>query len=161
VENIQPGSAQHMADNVLALIHHLSSAESPLPSLIDGYTNPETVFFSYLGHFVVYSYHTAKILYSVLLVASVALVQLTFVNPAPALKKKASVWGEQVRGVVAVTAGTAGALAAPNLVAVIMSKVLNKGFSWFSNEYAGFFLYGPPALVGTSLQVFIHQQSRF
>ena len=76
-----------MGENALALLHHLSSPASLLPSLITGYTPPTTVFFSSLGYFVSYSYRTAKIIYVLLLAASIVLVRVIYVEPAPALRK--------------------------------------------------------------------------
>jgi hypothetical protein len=97
-----------------------------------------------------YSFSTANIMYSALLVASVVLVRLTFVDPAPALKAGHGFWREQGKGAIAVTAGVAGMLLLPNVVAVVMRSVLNKGMSWFKNPLAPIGLYGPAALLGTS-----------
>lgn len=75
VEYIEPGVAQHMAENTLALMQFLSSPESPLPTLTTGYTKPTTVFFSILNSiFVQYSFATANALHLVLFVSSVLLV---------------------------------------------------------------------------------------
>ena len=140
-----------MGENTLALLLHLSSSASPLPSLTAGYTPPTTVFFSNLGFFISYSYRTAKILYVLLFVASVVLVRVIYVEPAPALKKGKGVWREQGRGVVAVVSGTVGAVVGANVVAVIMDRVLGKGMSWFSSEFSTLALYGPAALTGQSI----------
>ena len=78
VQYIEPGVAQHMADNTLALLRHLSSSDSPLPELTSGYTKPKTVFFSILNtHFVRYGFDTANALHFALLAASLALVAVT------------------------------------------------------------------------------------
>lgn len=137
-----------MAENALGLLQYLSSSESPLPSLTAGYSRPTTIFFSHLGHFFIYSFTTAKILYSLLFVSSLGLVKLTFVNPAPALRKGQSVWREQGRGFVAVVAGILGTVLVPNIVALIMQRVLGKSMSWFANVFSPLALYGPPALLG-------------
>jgi hypothetical protein len=139
---------QHMGENALALLLHLSSPASPLPSLTSGYTPPTTVFFSNLGYFVSYSYRTAKILYILLLVASIVLVRVIYVEPAPALRKGKGIWREQARGCVAVVSGAVGAIAGANLVALVMVNVLGKGMSWFSSEMSTLGLYGPAALAG-------------
>ena len=64
VANIQPGVAQHMADNSLAILNYLTSDESPLSRLTtDGYTKPSTTFFSLFGtHFFRYSSKIAIII---------------------------------------------------------------------------------------------------
>ncbi|KAM5532207.1 hypothetical protein V8D89_014107 [Ganoderma adspersum] len=149
VENIEPGVAQHMADNVHALLLHLTSSDSPLPELATaGYTKPQTVFFEYFGYFLVYSFTTAKILYTASFVLALIVARGTFVNPAPALKKGTSFLGEQIKGVVATSGAFIGAVVGVNIVAFIMDKVLGKSFSWFTSVFAPVFLYGPAALSG-------------
>ncbi|KAF9779334.1 hypothetical protein BJ322DRAFT_1013566 [Thelephora terrestris] len=148
VENIEPGVAQHMADNTLALLQYLTSPESPLPSLDTGYTKPQTVFYSLFGLFFRYSFHTAKITYFVFFITSLAFVKLTYVDPAPALKKGRAMWQEQLRGIAAAIAAPIGALVGANAVAYLMANVFNKGMSWFSAELSCLALYLPPALAG-------------
>ena len=137
-----------MADNTLALFKYLTSPESPLPSLDTGYTKPETVFFSIFGFFFRYSFQTARITYFVFFITSLGFVKLTYVNPAPALKKGRAMWQEQLRGIAAVTAAPIGALIGANSVAYIMVKGFDKGMSWFSVELSCLALYLPPALAG-------------
>lgn len=137
-----------MAENTLALLQYLSSPESPLPSLVTGYTKPQTVFYSFFSLFFLYSFHTAKITYSVFFITSLAFVKLTYVDPTPALKKGRAMWQEQLRGVAAVIAAPIGALVGANAVAYLMAKVFNKGLSWFSVELSCLILYIPPALAG-------------
>jgi len=59
-----------------------------------------------------------------------------------------AMWQEQLRGISAVVAAPIGALAGANTVAYIMTKVFNKGMSWFSVELSCLVLYLPPALAG-------------
>ena len=94
-------------------------------------------------------------MYSALLVASFVLVRLTFVDPAPALKAGHGFWREQGKGAIAVTAGIAGTLLLPNVVAIVMRSVLNKGMSWFKNPLAPIGLYGPAALLGAFNRSFV------
>ncbi|EGN96948.1 hypothetical protein SERLA73DRAFT_57990 [Serpula lacrymans var. lacrymans S7.3] len=166
VENIQPGVAQHMAENTLALLQYLSSTESPLPSLTAGYSRPTTVFFSHMGFFFVYSFQTARLLYSLLFVSSVILVQAISVDHAPALRKGRGVFGEHVRGIFAVGAAVLGAIIASNMLALFMQFVLGKGMSWFTNELAPLVLYGPAAFSGEISSCFlffgrIHEKTVF
>ena len=137
-----------MGDNTLALLQYLTSPESPLPSLDTGYTKPETVFFTFFGIFFRYSFQTARITYFAFFITSLGFVKLTYVDPAPALKKSRAMWQEQLRGIAAVIAAPAGALIGANAVAHIMAKVFNKGMSWFSVELSCLILYLPPALAG-------------
>lgn len=135
VENIQPGVAQHMAENSLALLRFLSADASPIPRLEHGFARPRTVFFSNLGLFLVYSFTTAKIMYTTLLAASFYLVWTTGVR---------RVW----TAFGAVVSAFVGALIGANGVAFVMSHVLYKAMSWFRAEYFPVFLYGPAAIVG-------------
>lgn len=148
-----------MGENALALLFYLSSPVSPIPSLATGYTPPTTVFFSNLWIFISYSYRTAKIMYTLLFAASVILVRVIYVEPAPALRRGKGVWREQGRGIVAVTSGAVGAIVGANVVAVIMQRVLGSGMSWFSSELSTLALYGPAALTGLSDQFHVaHRQ---
>ena len=137
-----------MAENTLALLQYLTSPESPLPSLDTGYTKPQTVFYSFVGLFFLYSFHTAKITYFFFFITSLTFVKLTYVDPTPALKKGRAIWQEQLRGVAAVIAAPIGALVGANAVAYLMASVFNKGLSWFSAELSCLILYLPPALAG-------------
>ncbi|KAG1897160.1 uncharacterized protein F5891DRAFT_1050672 [Suillus fuscotomentosus] len=140
VENIEAGVAQHMAENTFALIEHLTSPASPLPGLASGYGRPRTVFFTYLGVFFVYSFRTAKVLYSLLFIASCVLVR--------------SASGPSARGVTmakalfSVVLGGLGALVGANAVAFMMQQVLGRGMSWFKGEFEPLILYGPAAMCG-------------
>ncbi|KAF9458872.1 hypothetical protein BDZ94DRAFT_1225561 [Collybia nuda] len=164
VENIQAGVAQNMAENTLALLQHLSASGSPIPTLTE-YTPPTTVFFSYLGFFFIYSFTTAKVMYSALLAVSLVFVRATYVDPAPAMKKGRGVWAEQRRGAVAVVVGILGSVLMPNLVAVVMQRVLGKSMSWFASQYSAIMLYGPASLLGAllsqSLLGPVHEQTAF
>ncbi|KAI0364703.1 hypothetical protein BV20DRAFT_1029237 [Pilatotrama ljubarskyi] len=148
VENIEPGVAQHMADNALAILLHLTSPGSPLPELAAGYTRPQTVFYEYFGHFLVYSFTTAKLLYSGFFVVALVIARLTYVNPAPALKKGTSFLGDHAKGIFAVLAAFLAAAVSANIVAFLMDKVLGKSLSWFSSVFSCIALYGPAALTG-------------
>ncbi|GBE89509.1 Putative endoplasmic reticulum metallopeptidase [Sparassis crispa] len=148
VENIEPGVTQHMGENVLALLLYLSSPESPLPTLTEGYTRPTTVFFQYLGYFYLYSFRTANTIYLAMLVTSLILAKVTYVDPAPALKKGKGLLGEHAKGILAVSSAFVGSLVGANVVAVVMRLVLGKGMSWFSSEWSCVALYGPAALAG-------------
>ncbi|KAH9928451.1 uncharacterized protein BXZ73DRAFT_48526 [Epithele typhae] len=149
VENIEPGVAQHMAENTLALLHHLTSSESPLPELASaGYSKPQTVFFQYFGMFLVYSFTTAKIMYATSFILALIATRVTYVDPSPALKKGTSFVGEQARGFLVVTGSFVGAAVGANVVAFLMDTVLGRSLSWFSSIFACIFLYGPAALTG-------------
>ncbi|KAJ3545708.1 hypothetical protein NM688_g5597 [Phlebia brevispora] len=155
VENIEPGVAQHMAENTLALLQYLSSPESPLPSLTAGFSKPATVFYQIFSFFVVYSFKTAMTLYVTLLSASLVFVGLTYAPPSPALKQSRGIVGDHVRGVLAIAAAFVGAVIGVNVVAFIMHGVLGKPLSWFATELSCLALYGPPALLGALATQFV------
>lgn len=138
-----------MGDNVLAVLLHLASPESPLPHLTEGFSRPKTVFYQFLGVFIIYSFRTATLLYSALFVISVALVRAVYVDPAPALKQKSAL-AEHVKSAAAVAAAVVGAVVGANVVGFVMTGVLGKNLSWFSSERACVLLYAPAALCGTS-----------
>ncbi|EKM81542.1 hypothetical protein AGABI1DRAFT_69822 [Agaricus bisporus var. burnettii JB137-S8] len=147
VENIQPGLAQHMGENTLALLRFLSSEESPLPNLTSGYTPPTTVYLTLAGRFFMYSFATAKMMYWAFFLASVLFVRLSATKNG----EKASV----AIGVMAVTVAFLGTIIVPNMVAFIMNKLLNKGMSWFSSPFAPVVLYGPPSILGVLLSQYL------
>jgi len=124
-----------MADNSLALLRFLSSDASPIPRLERGFARPRTVFFSNLGLFLMYSFTTAKIVYVTLFGASFYLVWTTGV------KRLWTAFG-------AVVSAFVGALIGANVVAFVMTNVLQKGMSWFKAEYFPVILYGPATIVG-------------
>lgn len=139
-----------MAENTLALLQYLSSPESPLPSLTAGYSKPTTVFFQSFRHFFVYSFTTAKILYSILFGLSAAFAWVSFKPPAPALKQTRGFFGDNLRGLFAVGSAVVGGVLSANVVAFVMAVVLKKPMSWFSVELSCIILYGPAALAGSS-----------
>ncbi|KAI6096899.1 hypothetical protein EDD16DRAFT_1670945 [Pisolithus croceorrhizus] len=136
VENIEPGVAQHMADNTLALLRYLSSSDSTIPSLAKGFdARPRTVFLISLHWFFVYSFATAKVMYVMLFIASLALWRIARVQKVGA-------------GFGAVLAATAGAILTANLVAFLMKYVLKRPLSWFKAEYHPVVLYAPAVISG-------------
>ncbi|KAI6102551.1 hypothetical protein EV401DRAFT_2023493 [Pisolithus croceorrhizus] len=127
VENIEPGVAQHMADNTLALLRYLSSSDSTIPSLAKGFdARPRTVFLISLHWFFVYSFATAKVMYVMLFIASLALWRIARV--------------QKLR--------LAGAILTANLVAFLMKYVLKRPSSWFKAEYHPVVLYAPAVISG-------------
>ena len=175
VEYIEPGVAQHMAENTLALMEYLSSPESPLPTLTTGYTKPTTVFFSILNLiFVQYSFATANALHFILLISSVLLVyyksasvgstlsrtrEAAFGQDGDSVEIKVSIhaemtmrpenmWVTHAKSIVLVGSSFVSALFGVNVVALLMSRVFNKPLSWYKVEFSCMLLYGPAALAG-------------
>ncbi|KAJ7289288.1 hypothetical protein C8J57DRAFT_1277230 [Mycena rebaudengoi] len=137
VENIEVGVAQNMGENTLALIKHLTAPGSALPTIKAKTENQrmQTVYFGLMGHFFMYSFARAKVLYGTLFVGALGLIR--------------PLWRGQTRGVTAVLVGLLGALLVPNVVGLVMQRVLGKGMSWFAGgHFAAMGLYGPASLLG-------------
>ncbi|KAJ7304555.1 hypothetical protein DFH08DRAFT_903357 [Mycena albidolilacea] len=136
VENIEAGVAQNMGENTLALIRHLTAPGSAIPKLANfERKRMRMVYFGLMSHFFMYRFSTAKVIYGALL--------------AGALVLSRSAWHGQRRGVLAVFGGLLGSLLAPNIVALIMHRVLGKGMSWFAGgHFAAIGLYSPATLLG-------------
>ncbi|KAL5492913.1 hypothetical protein ACEPAI_4361 [Sanghuangporus weigelae] len=175
VQYIQPGVAQHMGDNTLALLQFLSSPESPLPDLTSGYSKPTTVFFSFFNtYFFRYSFATANALHLVLLAASLALVAYgtppisvtvvkhekrelvvqsngvgaTASGVTEFVASRPGIWTDIVKGFVIILLALLAALVSVHVVALLMVYAFGKPFSWFRVEGSCALLYAPAALLG-------------
>ncbi|KAJ7227883.1 hypothetical protein B0H12DRAFT_1148341 [Mycena haematopus] len=136
VEHIEAGVAQNMGENTLALIRHLTAPGSAIPKLAHfEHKRMRVVYFGLMSHFFMYRFSTAKAVYGTLLAGSLVLTR--------------SVWKGQRRGVLAVMIGLLGSLLTPNIVALVMHRVLGKGMSWFAGgHFAAIGLYAPATLLG-------------
>ncbi|KAB5589515.1 Zinc metalloprotease [Ceratobasidium theobromae] len=140
VENIEPGVAQHMAENTLALLTHLSSSDSPLPGLQNP-TPPKTAYFSLLSRwYFSYSFSTAQRLYTATLLLSLPLFSPSRLH---------------AQSMVGVPLSLVFGLGSANVVALAMQS-MGQGMKWFTNERYCLILYGPAALIGVLLfQMFL------
>lgn len=140
-----------MADNTLAILKYLSSDESPLGQLANGFHKPTTVFFSIVHLFFLYSTETAQMMYATLLVCAVAFTYATYRDPsARPGTTGVSVWAAHGHGIFLLTIGLLGSIIAVNAHAVVMHRVMGKNMSWFATELSPLLLYGPSALAGKS-----------
>ncbi|KLO13952.1 hypothetical protein SCHPADRAFT_920864 [Schizopora paradoxa] len=180
VEFIEPGAAQHMAENTLALLQYLSSEGSPIPRLTGGYTKPTTAFFSFFNTFFVqYSFQTANAIHVTLFVSTILFIVTTYkphqspINSnkkektgnapngrAPSHSKLAnghaydirdSIWMEYIKGVGILTASAVGSLLGVCSVAFVMAILINRPLSWFAIESSCLILYAPASLTGALL----------
>lgn len=146
VKHIQPGVAQHFAENVMAIVKHLTSplgATQVLPSLARQVTPPTSIYFSVVGkYFFLYSVQTA---WKVLLVVLLATASLLAGTTGPELRR--TIW----KATGGVLGSLVGAALGAGVTASIMAKILEAGMSWFSKETSCFVLYGPPSLAGMSI----------
>lgn len=89
-----------------------------------------------------YSFKTATRLYgSILFVSLMFLIVFAPTN----VPHRTSV---NIRAALGVVGGLLASVIVPNVVALVMTRVLGKGMSWFSREWYCIVLYGTPALTG-------------
>lgn len=156
-DNIQPGVAQHMAENTLAILQYLSSDASPLPSLSTGYAPPATVFFTQFGRFFQYQFATARLIYATLFTLSLTLVRYAYRKRAPG-SSSVGFLTEQWTGTRALLLALGGALIGANGLAAIIHRVLGRNMSWFASEHSALILYGPATFGGIlASQVFFSE----
>ncbi|KAF8736403.1 peptidase M28 family, partial [Rhizoctonia solani] len=144
VENIEPGVAQHMAENTLALLTYLSSSASPLPTL-QSYSPPKTAYFSLLSrYFFSYHFSTAQRLYTATFLLSLPLFRFSRLH---------------AQSVVGVPVSLIFGLVSANVFAALMSS-MGQGMKWFANEQFCLVLYTPSALLGVLVfQVFLNSRA--
>jgi hypothetical protein len=129
-----------MGENVLALLEYLSSSDSPIPRL-ENYSSPRVAYLSFGGqYFLMWSFQTAQRMYNSILVVS-ALILFGLVPSRIGLR----IYSVAAFGVFG---GLVGAIVGANVVALIMTRVLHAGLSWFAVKWSPLVLYGVPALVG-------------
>jgi hypothetical protein len=162
VENIGPGVAQQMAENTLSLIRTLTNTSTAsnskvsvsLSDMANGYTKPRSVYFSYLGYFVVYPKEVGTAICAALTATALLAATLIPVS-APAFTTKnagsrPSRLGELVKAILLSIGTLVGAIIGSNALAAIMNA-LGRSHSWFSQPWMPLPLYAPPALVGCLL----------
>ncbi|PLW33163.1 hypothetical protein PCANC_11091 [Puccinia coronata f. sp. avenae] len=135
---IEPGAVQHMGENTMALLKHLTSSAADLTHIKPAST---TVFFSGLGGliFIMYSKTKALRVYTSLFVAGMTLITRNV---------KSKHYSIYFFGFLAAIGSLLGFVIGSNVVAFIMSIVLGKPLSWYRYESFPILLFGPPALAG-------------
>jgi len=84
--------------------------------------------------------------------ASIAIVlQFAHKNKANAARAFVNLLKAQLFGLRNIVTGIFGAVVSANMVALIMSKVLDRSLSWFSRESLPVLLYAPPSIFGALL----------
>ncbi|CAO1626338.1 unnamed protein product [Parajaminaea phylloscopi] len=149
-EYIQPGVAQHFGENVLAIVDYLTTDPgSPLPKIRRQRTprSVAPVYFSIAGYlFFVIPAQAFK---------AMSMGMSAFAN----FQLQSSVKAEKHFGALKATTlsilgavgGLIAALASSNLVALVMTKVLDRPLSWYSHEWYPIPLYAPPAILANLL----------
>jgi hypothetical protein len=148
VENIEPGVAQHMAENTLSLIRTLTAPSSPLDQMQHGYTEPRSVYFSYLGRFV--QYDAAKATGAYVVLSSLSLLAAARLpDPAPALQgaRSTRVVKSLVKGGILSIGSLVGSVLSANALAGLM-RAIGRPLSWFARPWLPIPLYAPAAFAG-------------
>ncbi|CAM0140646.1 hypothetical protein VKS41_006671 [Umbelopsis sp. WA50703] len=146
-KHLQPGSIQHLGENVLAIVEYLAK-NTTLTGLER--TN-QVVYFDFYGKFfLVYSWATAFVVQMSTVVATgcfFAYILYRSTNTAPYRSIGQTLLAYLV-STASVLIGFVSAVAAPNIVAIILtSGLVNRPMSWFRNEAYGGIIFGPAALV--------------
>lgn len=128
-----------MGENLMALLHYLTSSASPLPRLSEP-TPPRTTYFAFLGrYFVMWKFSTASRMYNTFF--GISIVLLIGLSPSRRI-------GLHLAAFISVLGSLVGAILAVNVVAFVMKHVLDNGMTWFAVEWHALVLYGAPALFG-------------
>ena len=145
---LEPGATQHFGENTLAIIEHLCLNNHSVDLLrgIQPHQSRHTlpIYFSIAGrYFVLISNKAFK---------SIVMGLSAFINfqLSSIVRSEAGIGALNLTILSAVSAifSILGAVLGANLVAVIMTKVLGKGMSWYSYEFFPIILYAPPAMAG-------------
>ncbi|KAL9939163.1 hypothetical protein V8E36_001976 [Tilletia maclaganii] len=150
--NIEPGATQHFGENTLAIVDYLVTSPESKLSTNRAFTKSEApVYFSILGKLFFYFHNVTfrKIVHG--------LVAILLVQTLYAVRAERHL--DSLRATAFTTAGMYAnfvvAVFFSNIVALIMSKVLNAGMSWYRHEFFAFAIFGPPAVAGVFTVQFI------
>ncbi|KAI9630233.1 hypothetical protein KEM48_014156 [Puccinia striiformis f. sp. tritici PST-130] len=133
---IQPGTIQHMGENTMALLKHLTSSSADLTNIKPA---ADTVFFSALGGliFVMYSKTTALRIYTTLSILAITIISRNV---------KRQHYSIYFLAFLAAIGSLLGFLIGSNLFAFMLSIVLEKPLSWYRYESFPILVFGPPSL---------------
>lgn len=135
---IERGVIQHMGENTMALLKHLSAETTDLTKIE---RSSSTVYFSAFGGyaFFMYSKTTALQLYLTMFVVAMTLVSR---------KVNSSNRKVYVLSFFASIGSFLASIIVPNLAAFVTATVLQKPLSWYRHEALPLALFAPPSLVG-------------
>ncbi|PWN45424.1 hypothetical protein IE81DRAFT_320179 [Ceraceosorus guamensis] len=143
---IQPGVAQHFGENVLAIVQHLTTdPKSKLANVKQFPKRMPPIYFTIAGKYFI---HISNKAWKGLSMAMSAFANFFLSSTVRAEKHFGSLQTTTL-AIFAVVLSLFASLISANLVALIMTQVLNKGMSWFSHELYPVVLYGPPAVAGS------------
>lgn len=139
VENIERGSAQHMADSTIAVLDHLLVEGSPL-NTDSPWSPPDLVYYSlYDAIYVHYSVKAATYIYGATALVFVALL----------VARMHGGWRTYAKAIAGAFGSFFAGLIAALFVAVFLRYGLGRGQSWFWHEHLPVVLFGLPALTAS------------
>ncbi|GAC98044.1 hypothetical protein PHSY_005632 [Pseudozyma hubeiensis SY62] len=145
---LQPGATQHFGENTLAIIEHLclKDKSQTLLRTIEPHQTRHTlpIYFSIASRFFVHIQNKAF--------KSIVMGLSAFINfqLSTVVRSESAIGALNLTILSALSAivSIVGAVLGANVVAVIMTRLLGKGMSWYSHEFFPILLYGPPAIAG-------------
>ncbi|SPO29654.1 uncharacterized protein UTRI_05476 [Ustilago trichophora] len=145
---LEPGATQHFGENTLAIIEHLclKNQSSTLLRNIEPHQTRHTlpIYFSIAGRYFVLLQNKA---FKSLVMGLSAFINFQLSSVIRS-EKGISALNLTILSAVSAIFSIIGAALGANIVAVIMTKVLGKGMSWYSHEFFPILLYAPPAVAG-------------
>ncbi|WVW84285.1 hypothetical protein I302_106316 [Kwoniella bestiolae CBS 10118] len=138
IKYIEAGSAQHFANNMIAIVDYLTSPESPLLKT-EEFSPPDMVYFSLFDLiFVHWSIDSANAIYTSLavLAGALSLRQLS--------KKR---WKVFAVALIGTPLGLVGGALSANLLAAVL-VLTGKGQLWFRHEHLPLLIYLPAGFIG-------------
>ncbi|WWC94440.1 hypothetical protein V866_001285 [Kwoniella sp. B9012] len=138
IKYIEPGSAQHFANNMIAILDYLTSPESPLLQ-VEEFSPPDMVYFSLFDLvFVHWPVDAANSVYTALAVIAGAL-------SLRQLSKKR--WKAFLVALIGTPLGLVGGALSANLLAAVL-VLAGKGQLWFRHEHLPLLVYLPAGFIG-------------
>ncbi|WWC88985.1 uncharacterized protein L201_003900 [Kwoniella dendrophila CBS 6074] len=138
IKYIETGSAQHFANNIISILDHLTSPQSPLLQS-EEFSPPDMVYFSLFDQiFIYWSMDAATSVYMSLAALAVAL-------SLRQLSKKR--WKAFVIALIGTPLGLVGGALSANILAAILS-LSGKAQIWFRHEHLPLLIYGPAGFIG-------------
>lgn len=140
VEYIEPGAMQHFGENTLAILKYLAS-EATAADLRGIKKAKEILYFTILGGkiFVMMKANQVTILYGIMLLLSLVIAHQRLR------------WDRLTGYIVcflSIPLSIVSGLVSANLVALLMTQVLDKPLAYFRKEWWCLLLYGVPAVLG-------------
>ncbi|WWC69875.1 uncharacterized protein I206_103818 [Kwoniella pini CBS 10737] len=141
IKYIEAGSAQHFANNIIAIVDHLTSPSSPLLQS-EPFSPPNMVYFSlYDQIFIQWPMEASLPYYTALATIAIAL------NLKHLTAKR---WKSFVISLLGTPLGMVGGAFTANVLAAVL-RLTGKSQIWFRHEHLPLLIYGPAGFIGIFL----------